>query len=78
MAMKISRNGSGVEVVIIGCPFCDNEGVNNIRYYNSHWLIDPNRENDRYSFSIEFCPFCGGHLPCLDDWEVVNSKTARC
>ena len=63
--VKLDTNGSGVEVVIKGCPFCDHEGTKNMRYYMSSWTIDPNMEHDRYSFTIKYCPFCGKHLPLL-------------
>ena len=70
MGMKLDTNGSGVSVVIKGCPFCDAEGTKNMRYHISRWLIDPDMEEGRLSFDIKYCPFCGQLLPSLGGWDV--------
>lgn len=73
--IRLGTNGSGVVVVIKGCPFCDDVGTKNMRYHFSHWTIDPNMDADRYSFDIKYCPCCGNFLPHLDGHAVSGEKT---
>jgi len=70
--VRLGTNGSGVEIVIVGCPFCDKDGTDNMRFYNTYWMIDPNWDKDRYSFRISYCPFCGNFLPNIEKWEIKN------
>lgn len=72
--IKIDTNGSGVQVIIRGCPFCDGEGTEHLRYHLSQWTIDPNMDADHYSFSIKHCPACGELLPSLIGWKLESSE----
>lgn len=68
--VTVDTNGSGVTVVLKGCPFCNDEGTKNMRYFLSGWYIDPEMDQGRHSFVIKYCPFCGYYLCPLDKWEV--------
>jgi len=72
--VRIETNGSGVQVVLVGCPFCDAEGTKYLRYYNTYWSVDQDMDNGRRAFRISYCPFCGNFLPSIEQWEVKIPK----
>jgi len=72
--IKLGTDGSGVGVIIHGCPYCEDIETKNLRYYDSHWIIDPDMDAGRRSFWIHYCPCCGKLLPLLGGWEVKHPK----
>jgi len=74
--IRIATDGSGAKNVIIGCPFCE-EGES-IMYELSSWYIDNGREIDTIHTvgPIKYCPYCGGKLPSLEGWVIVDNKGA--
>lgn len=69
--IKMGTDGSGVATRISGCPNCDNESSDCLRYVLSHWALDVTGD-DRALIRIKYCPFCGVELPYLNGWEIVK------
>ena len=67
---KIDTDGSGVSIVLVGCPYC--ERAPGLRYYLSRWTIDPCRDDGMHATPVWYCPGCGMRLPSLHGWQITR------
>ena len=70
--VKIDTNGSGISVLITGCPFCDGDDGEHYLQYHGHtiWVFNSSVDVERYSIRVKYCPYCGKLLPSLYKWVV--------